>query len=149
MSTPTSTPNSNANNSNNSNSPAILNISDPNDTTFNSVFYDVPLDNLNSDSILHGNSENSGTSLKKKLYYCVLLLLLGGCLSLLIFLSIKINGFVSLARGYSLNISGIGGVEASFSTKEVLNLSAGLSSQLSKMEPQAPSLWNQTYVELE
>ena len=78
MSTPTSTPNSNANNSNNSNSPAILNISDPNDTIFNSVLYDVPLNNLNSDSELHGNSENSGTSLKKKLYHCVLFLFLDG-----------------------------------------------------------------------
>ena len=128
MSTITSTPISNVNNSNNSSNPAILNISDPNDTTFNSVFYDIPLDNLNSDSVLHGNSENSGSSLKKKLYHCVLLLLLWGCMSLLIFLSVKINGFVSLAGGF--NISGIGGVEASFSMKEVLNMSAGLSSQL-------------------
>ena len=143
----TSTPNSNSNSTNSN--PAILNISDPNDTIFNSVLYDVPLNNLNSDSELHGNSENSGTSLKKKLYHCVLLLLLGGCLSVLIFLSIKINGFVSLAGEYSLNISGIGGVEASFSMKESLNLSVGLSSQLSNMEPEAPfQLWNQTYVEL-
>ena len=143
MSAPTST----SNNSNNSSNPAILNFSDSNDTTFNSVFYDVPLDNLNIDSVLHGNSENSGASLKKKLYRCVLLLLLGGCLSLLIFLSVKINGFVSLAGGF--NISGLGGVEAIFSTKESLNLSVGLSSQLSNMEPEAPfQLWNQTYVEL-
>ena len=147
MSTHTNKPNSNANTSNNSNNPAILNISDLNDTTFNSVFYDVPLDNLNSDSVLRGNSEDSGISLKKKLYRCVLLLLLGSCLSLLIFLSVKINGFVSLARGFI--ISGIGGAEESFSMKESLNLSVGLSSQLSNMEPEAPfQLWNQTYVEL-
>ena len=143
----TSTPNSNSNST--TSNPAILNISDPNDTIFNSVLYDVPLNNLNSDSELHGNSENSGTSLKKKLYPCVLLLLLGGCLSVLIYLSLRIDGVVSLAGEYSLKIPEIGGLEASFKTKEVINLSAGLSSQLSKMEPKAPSLWNHTYVELE
>ena len=62
-----STPISNENNSNYSRNPAILNISDLNDTS-NSVFYDVPLDNQNSDSVLCGNLEDSGTSLKKKLY---------------------------------------------------------------------------------
>ena len=143
----TSTPNSNSNST--TSNPAILNLSDPNGTSFNSVLSDVPLNNLNSVPELHGNSENSGTSLKKKLYPCVLLLLLGGCLSVLIYLSLRIDGVVSLAGEYSLNIPGVGGFEASFKTKEVLNLSAGLSSQLSKMEPKAPSLWNQTYVELE
>ena len=142
MSTPTSTPNSNSNST--TSNPAIPNISDPNDTIFNSVLWDVPPHNLNSDSDLHGNSENSGTSLKKKLYPCVLLLLLGGCLSVLIYLSLRIDGVVSLAGEYSLNIPGIGGLEASFKMKEVINLSAGLSSQLSKMKPKAPSLWNQT-----
>ena len=138
----TSTPNSNSNST--TSNPAILNLSDPNNTIFNSVLSDVPLNNLNSDSELHGNSENSGPSLKKKLYHCVLLLLLGGCLSVLIYLSLRIDRVVSLAGEYSLNIPGVGGFEASFKTKEVINLSVGLSSQLAKMEPKATSLWNQT-----
>ena len=74
----TSTPNSNSNST--TSNPAILNLSDPNDTSFNSVLSGVPLNNSNNIPELHGNSENSGTSLKKKLYPCILLLLLGGCL---------------------------------------------------------------------
>ena len=92
----TSTPNSNDSNSSTTN-PAILNQSDPNDISFGSVLSSVPLNNLNSVPELHGRSENSGTSLKKKLYPCITLLLLGGCLSILIHLSLKIDGFVSLA----------------------------------------------------
>ena len=85
------------------NNPAILNISsDPNDTSFKSVSSDVLLNDLNSVPELHGHSEP--TSLKKKLYICVLLLLLGGCLTVLIYLSLRIDGVISLAGDYSLNV---------------------------------------------
>ena len=143
----TSTPNSNSNST--TSNPAILNLSDPNDTSFNSVLSGVPLNNLNNIPELHGSSENSGTSLKKKLYSCIILLLLGGCLSVLIYLCLRIDGVVSLAGEYSLDIPGIGGFGASFKVKEVFNLSASLSGQLAKMEPKAPFLWNQTYLNLE
>ena len=105
--------------------PAILNISsDPNDS-FKSVSSDVPLNDLNNVPELHSHSAQ--TSLKKKLYICVLLLLLGGCLSELIYLSIKIDWVISLAGDYSLNVPGIGGFEGNFKVKEVLNLDLGLS----------------------
>ena len=55
---------------------AILNLSsDPNDS-FKSVSSDVPLNDLNNVPELHGHS--APTSLKEKLYICVLLLLIGG-----------------------------------------------------------------------
>ena len=59
------------------------------------------------------------------------------------------DGFVSLSGKYSLKIPGIGGFEASFKAKEVFNLSADLSGQLATMEPKAPFLWDQTYLNLE
>ena len=133
----------------NNSTPAILNLSDPNDTSFNSVLSGVPLDNLNNIPELPSNSEDSSTSLKKKLYPCVLLLLLGGCWSILIYLCLRMDGFVSLSGEYSLNVPGIGGFEASFKVKEVFNLSADLSGQLATMEPKAPFLWDQTYLNLE
>ena len=58
------------------------------------------------------------------------------------------DGFVSFSGEYSLNVPGIGGFEASFKAEEVFNLSAGLSSQLAKME-HAPYLWDQMYLDLE
>ena len=147
----TSTPNSN--DSNSSTSPAILNQSDPNDISFGSAFSSVPLNNLNSVPELRGRSMNSGSSLKKKLYPCITLLLLGGCLSLLIYLSVKINGSVSLAGNVwgHLDIPGLGGFGGHIKAEEVLNFttSTGLSSQLSQMEPKAPfQLWDQVYTDL-
>ena len=56
---------------------------------------------------------------------------------------------ISLAGDYSLNVPGVGGFEASFKVKEVLNLDLGLSGQLAKMKPKASFLWNQTYLDLE
>ena len=80
----TCTPNSN--DSNSSTSPAILNQSDPNDISFGSAFSSVPINNLNSVSELCGRSINSGSSLKKKFYPCITIILRGGCLGLLIYL---------------------------------------------------------------
>ena len=88
-----------------------------------------------------------------KLYPFITLLLLGGCLSLIIYLSVKINGFVSLARdvwGY-LDIPRLGGFGGHIKAEEVLNFttSTGLSSQLSQIEPKAPfQLWDPVYMNL-
>ena len=94
--------------------PAILNAPDLDDTSFNSVLSGIPLDDLNNIPELPNNSEDSSPSLRKKLYPCVLLSLLGGCLSLFIYLCLKVDGFVSFSWEYSLNVPGIGGFEASF-----------------------------------
>ena len=123
--------------------PAISNLSsDPNDS-FKSVSSDVPLNDVHNVPELHSHS--APTSLKKKLYICVLFLLLGGCLSVLIYLSINIDWVISLAGAYSLNIPAIGGFKGNFEAKEVLNLDLGLSGQLTAMKPKASFLWNQTY----
>ena len=135
--------------------PAILNqSSDLNDTSFGSTYSSAPLNNLNVPE-LHGLPLNKGSSLKKKLYPCVTLLILVSCLSLLIFLSIKISGYVSLVGNVEghLDIPGIGGLDASIKAEEVLNftssISTGLSSKLSQMESKTPSqLWDQVYMNL-
>ena len=124
--------------------PAILNAPDFNETSFNSVF-SIPLDDIPE---LPNNSGNSSPSLRKKLYNFVLFSLLGMCLGLLIYLCLEVNGFIRFSGEYSLNVSGIGSLGASFKAEEVFNLSVGLSSQLAKLE-HAPILWNQTYLELE
>ena len=77
------------------------------------------------------------------------------CYSLLIFLSLKISGYVSFSGNLegNLNIPGVGGLNASIRTEEVLNFSSSittaLSSKLSKMESKTPSqLWDQVYMNL-
>ena len=136
--------------------PAILNQSDLNDTSFGSTYSSVPLTNLNNSvPELHGLSMNKGSSLKKKLYPCITLLILVSCLSLLIFLSVKISGYVSLAGNVEghLDIPGLGGFGGHIKAEEVLNfttsISTGLSSQLSQMEPKAPfQLWDHIHMNL-
>ena len=67
---------------------------------------------------------------------------------MLIYLSIRIDGVISLAGDYSSNVPGIGGFEGNFKAKEVLNLDLGLSGQLAKMKIKASFLWNQTYLDI-
>ena len=77
------------------------------------------------------------------------------CLSLLIFLSLKISGYVSFSGNVEghLDIPGVGGLDAGIRTEEVLNFSSSittaLSSKHSKMESETPSqLWDQVYMNL-
>ena len=103
--------------------PAILNqSSDLNDTSFGSTYSSVPLNNFNIPE-LYGLSMNKGSSLKKKLYPCITLLILVSCLILLIFLSVKISGYVSLAGNVEghLDIPGLGGFGGHIKVEEVLN----------------------------
>ena len=93
--------------------PSILNqSSDLNNTSFGSTYSSVPLTNLNNSvPELHGLSMNKGSLLKKKLYPCIAPLILVSCLGLLIFLSLKISEYVSLAGNVEghLDIPGLGG----------------------------------------
>ena len=126
--------------------PAILNISsDPNES-FKSVSTCVSLNDLHNVPVLHCHP--APTSLKKKLYISVLFLLLECCLSLLIYLSIKVDRMISLAGNYSLNVPAFGGFEGNFEVKEEQKLNLGLSGQLAAMKPKASSLWNQKYLDI-
>ena len=132
----------------NTDNPAILNISsDPNDS-FKSVSTCISLNDLNHVPVLP--SYPAPISLKKKLCISVLFLLLGCCLSVLIYLSVKVDWMISLAGKYSLNVPALGGLEVkrNFEAKEELQLDLGLSGQLASMKPKASSLWNQTYLDI-
>ena len=130
----------------NTDNPAILDISsDPNDS-FKSVSTCISLNDLHNVPVLH--SYPAPISLKKKLCISALFLLLGCCLSVLIYLSVKIDWIISLAANYSLNIPALGGLEGSFEAKEELQFDLGLSGQLASMKPKATFLWNQTYLDI-
>ena len=141
--------------SNFTSNPAILHqSSDSNDTSFGSTCSSVPLNNLHVPE-LPDLTINKGSLLKRKLYHCVILLILVSCLSLLIFLSLKVSGHVSFSGNLegNLNIPSVGGLNASIRTEEVLNFSSSLntalSSKLSKMESETPSqLWDQVYMNI-
>ena len=136
-------------------SPSILHqSSDSNDTSFGSTYSSVPINNLHVPE-LPDVTANKGSSLKKRLYPCVTLLILVSCLSLLIFISLNISGYISFSGNLegNLKIPGVGGLNASIRTEEALNFSSkintALSSKLSKMESETPSqLWDQVYMNL-
>ena len=87
--------------------PAILNVSDFNDS-FKSVANDnslvsIPMTGLDSSSALSSHP-NAGTHWKKKLGVFILLLILGGCISAIIYLSFRVEWVASLAGNYSLTV---------------------------------------------
>ena len=94
--------------------------------------------------------------LRKRIYHCITLLCLVSCLSLLIFISLNISGYISFSGNLesNLKIPAVGGLNFSIKTEEVLNFTSkvntALSSLLSKMESEeTPSqLWNQVYMNI-
>ena len=80
-------------------SPAILNVSDFNDS-FKSVanensLVSIPMTGLDSSSALSSHP-NVGTLWKKRLDFFILFLLLGGCISVIIYLSSELNKWLAL-----------------------------------------------------
>ena len=130
-------------------SPAILNVSDFNDS-FKSVANDnslvsIPITGLDSSNALSGHP-NTGTLWKKRLGVFILLLLLGGCISAIIYLSFRVEWVASLAGNYSLTVPVLGGFNGSFEIKEEGEVS--LSGKLASLTPSS-ALWDQTYVDLQ
>ena len=132
-----------------SDSPAILNVSDFNDS-FKSVanensLVSIPMTGLDSSSALSGHP-NAGTLWKKRLGFFILFLLLGGCISAIIYLSFRVEWVASLAGNYSLTVPVLGGFNGSFEIKEEGEVS--LSGKLASLTPSSV-LWDQTYVDLQ
>ena len=94
--------------------------------------------------------------LRKRVYHCITLLCLISCLSLLIFISLNISGYISFSGALesNLNLPAVGSLNLSVKTEEVLNftskVSTALSSTLSKMgSEETPSqLWDQVYMNI-
>ena len=130
-------------------SPAILNVSDFNDS-FKSVANDnslvsIPMTGLDSSSVLSGHP-NAGTLWKKRLVFFILFLLLGGYISAIIYLSFRVKWVASLAGNYSLTVPVLGGFNGSFEIKEEGEVS--LFGKLASLTPSSV-LWDQTYVDLQ
>ena len=130
-------------------SPAILNVSDFNDS-FKSVTNDnslvsIPMTGLDSSSALSGHP-NAGTLWKKRLVFFILFLLLGGCISAIIYLSFRVEWVASLTGNYSLTVPVSGGFNGSFEIKEEGEVS--LSGKLASLTLSSV-LWNQMYVDLQ
>ena len=137
--------------SNFTSNPPILQSTNSNDSSFGSTLSSVPIHVPE----LSGITANKGGLLRKKLYRCVTLLVLVSCLSLLIFISLNISGYISFSGNLegNLKIPAVGGLNLSIKTEEVLNFSSkvtALSSKLSRMESkETPSqLWDQVYMNL-
>ena len=104
----------------NSDSPAILNISDFNDS-FKSVTNDDSLVNIpmvGLDGPVISNNSKAGTFWKKWLDILTLLLIPVGCISAIIYLSFKVQWKANLNGNYSLSIPVLGYLNGSFELKE-------------------------------
>ena len=128
-----------------SDSPTILNASDLNDS-FKSVSNDnslvsIPMTGLDNSPALSGHP-NAGSLWNKRMGAFILLLLLGGCISAIIYLSIKVEWVASLAENYSLTVPVLGGFNGSIEIKEEGEVS--LSGKLASLTPSSV-LWDQTY----
>ena len=128
--------------------PAILNVSDLNDS-FKSVanksaFVNIPLADLNGSSVL-SSYQNPGTSWRNKLSLTILLVTLVGCISAIIYLCLRVEWVASLSGQVDVTLPVLGNVEGSFTLKEEGELS--LSGKLSSLTP-SNALWDQTYVDL-
>ena len=120
--------------SNTSNPPILLPSTDSNETSFCSALSNIPnipeLPNIPAKKGL----------LRKRVYHCITLLCLVSCLSLLIFISLNISGYISFSGALESNLKlpAVGSLHLNVKTEEALNftskISTGLSSTLSKME---------------
>ena len=131
-----------------SDSPAILNVSDFN-YSFKYIANDnslvsIPMTSLD-DSVLSGNP-NTSTLWKKRLGAFILLLIIGGCISAIIYLSIRVEWMANHAGNYSLIVPVLGNLNGSFEIKEQGEVS--LSGKLASLTL-SPMLWDQTYVDLQ
>ena len=129
--------------------PAILNVSDLNDSfksvANDSAFVSIPLTDLNGSSVLSSHP-NPGTHWKNKLSVFILLVTLVGCISAIIYLSLRVEWVASLTGNYSLSVPVLRNFDGSFEIKEEGEIS--LSGKLSSLTPSS-ALWDQTYVDLQ
>ena len=132
----------------NSDSPAILNVSDFNDS-FKSVANDdslVSIPMVGLDGSVISNNSKAGTFWKKWLGVFTLLLILVGCISAIVYLSLKVEWMANLAGNYSLTVPVLGNLNGSFEIKEKGEVS--LSGKLASLTPSSV-LSDQTYVDLQ
>ena len=128
--------------------PAILNVSDLN-ASFKSVanesaFVNIPLADLNGSSELSGY-QNPGTHWRNRLSVTILLVTLVGCISVIIYLCLRVGWVASLTGQVNVSLPVLGNIEGPFKLKEEGELS--LSGKLSSLTP-SNALWDQTYVDL-
>ena len=137
--------------SSNTSNPPILQSTDSNESSFCSTLSSIP--NVPE---LSDIPAKKGDLLRKRIYHCITLLCLVSCLSLLIFISLNISGYISFSGNLesNLKIPAVGGLNLNIKTEEVLNFTSkvntALSSTLSRMESEeTPSqLWDQVYMNL-
>ena len=127
--------------------PAILNVSDLNDS-FKSVanesaFVNIPLADLNGSSVL-SSYQNPGTRWRNRLSVTIILVTLVGCISAIIYLCLRVEWVASLTGQVNVSLPVLGNIEGSFELKEEGELS--LSTKLSSLTPNN-ALWDQTYVD--
>ena len=125
---------------------AILNVSDLN-ASFKSVvnesaFVDIPLADLNGSSELP-SYPNSSTHWRNRWSLTILLVTLIGCISVIIYLCVRVEWVASLSGQVDVTLPVLGNVTLNVTLKEEGELS--LSTKLSSLTP-SNALWDQTYV---
>ena len=131
--------------STNTRSQILLPSQESNETSFHSVFsQDVPE---------LPNNPTQKCVLKKKIYHFLILLILFSCLSLLIFISFHISGYLKFSGALqsNINIPPVAKFNLSLQTEEVLNFTSKmeLTSNFSKLgsgESPPSELWDQIYM---
>ena len=126
---------------------AILNVSDLN-ASFKSVvnetaFVEIPLADQNGSSELP-SSPDSSTHWRNRWSLILLLVSLIGCITVIIYLCVRVEYVASLSGQVDVTLPALGNVTLNVTLKQEGELS--LSTKLSSLTPNN-ALWDQTYVD--
>ena len=132
-------------NNNTSTSPILPSSQESNEKSFHSILsQNIPE--------LPQNVNQKKCISKKKVYHFLVLLGLFSCLSLLVYISLHISGYLKLSGAFesNINIPSVGNFNLSLQAQEVLNVTSQLTSNFTKIgsgSPELPSeMWEQVYM---
>lgn len=135
--------------------PSTLNTSSDSLASFKSVFSEeaisIPMTDMAQSSELPNGFETNLERPKTWVYwtkYVLLVLLLGGILTVLIYGIVKMEWITTFHGELTASAPNLGSVQASVDFKQEAKITGSLSTILSNMEPQ-DSLWDQKYLDLE
>ena len=122
-------------------SPILPPSQESNETSFHSIL------SQNVPELPHNSNQKCIS--KKKVYHFIILLGLFCCLSLLVYISLHISGYLKLSGAFesNINIPSVGNFNLSLQAEEVLNVTSQLNSNFTKLgsggyTPELPSeMW--------
>ena len=127
-------------------SPILPPSQESNETSFHSIL------SQNVPELPHNSNQKCIS--KKKVYHFIILLGLFCCVSLLVYISLHISGYLKLSGAFesNINIPSVGNFNLSLQAEEVLNVTSQLTSNFTKLgsggyTPELLSeMWEQIYM---